>query len=352
VGYKASKGLDIMYIFSERSRQVLTAIVEDYIRTAEPVSSKAIATKYSLGVSPATVRNIMAELEAEGFLSQPHTSAGRVPTDRSFRFYLDSLRRLDELPEGDKELLKKSCGKSSAVEDLLTETARALSTLSSCAGLMFIPKKNTFVIKHINMLPMDRTSLMVVIVSTHGMVQTRFIRLGTDVGSLNIERISNYLNAIGAGLTVTELRARVVEEMKKVKNLYDELLSNALKLGAMALDDDTSDDGLYVEGKATMFDQPEFRDDFERMKKLFSAFEEKSLLVKILDRSMEDSGINIYIGSESPVKEFEGLSFVTAPYGSNGEVLGTLGVIGPVRMNYSKIIPLVDYTAALLSKVF
>lgn len=341
-----------MNIFSERSRQVLTAIVEDYIRTAEPVSSKAIATKYSLGVSPATIRNIMAELESEGFLTQPHTSAGRIPTDRSFRFYLDSLRRLDELPEGDKALLRKSCERPSAVEDILTETARALSTLSSCAGLMFIPRKDSFVIKHINMLPMDKTSLMVVIVSTLGMVQTRLIRLGTDVGGLNTEGISNYLNSIGAGLTVKELRARVVEEMKKVKNLYDELLSNALKLGAMALDDESAADGLYVEGRATMFDQPEFRDDFERMKKLFSAFEEKSLLVKILDKSMEENGIHIYIGSESPVKEFEGLSFVTAPYGSNGEILGTLGVIGPVRMNYSKIIPLVDYTAALLSKVF
>lgn len=341
-----------MNIFSERSRHVLTAIVEDYIRTAEPVSSKAIAAKCSLGVSPATIRNIMAELESEGFLSQPHTSAGRVPTDKSFRFYLDSLRRLDELPEGDKALLRRSCERPSAVEDILTETARALSTLSSCAALMFIPRKDSFVIKHINILPMDSTSLMVVIVSTLGMARTRLIRLGEDAGSLDVERISNYLNSIGAGLTVRELRARVVEEMKKVKNLYDELLSNALKLGAMALDDQNSSDGLYVEGKATMFDQPEFRDDFEKMKKLFSAFEEKSLLVRILDKSMEENGIHIYIGSESPVKEFSGLSFVTAPYGSKGEMLGTLGVIGPVRMNYSKIIPLVDYTAALLSKVF
>lgn len=328
------------------------AIVEDYIRTAEPVSSKAIATKYSLGVSPATIRNIMVELESEGFLMQPHTSAGRVPTDKSFRFYLDSLRRLEELPEGDKALLKKSCESPSAVEDMLTETARALSTLSNCAGLMFIPRKDSFIIKHINILPMDKTSLMVVIVSTLGMVQTRLIRFGEDVGKLNVERVSNYLNSIGAGLTVRELRTRVVEEMNNVRNLYDELLTNALKLGAMALDADAGKDGLYVEGRANMFDQPEFRDDFERMKKLFSAFEEKSLLVKILDKSMEENGIHIYLGSESPVKEFEGLSFVIAPYASNGEILGTLGVIGPVRMNYSKIIPLVDYTAGLLSKVF
>lgn len=341
-----------MDIFSERSRQVLNAIVEDYIKTAEPVSSKAIATRYSLGVSPATIRNIMAELESEGFLIQPHTSAGRVPTDKSFRLYLDSLRRLEDLPEGDKALLRKSSEKSSTVEDILTETVRALSTLSSCAGLMFIPRKDSFVIKHINILPMDRTSLMVVIVSTLGMVQTRLIRLGAEAGKLNIERISNYLNSIGSGLTVRELRARVVEEMQKVKNLYDELMTNALKLGAMALGAEGEEDGLYVEGRANMFDQPEFRDDFDRMKKLFSAFEEKSLLVKILDKSMEGSGIHIYLGSESMVKEFDGLSFVTAPYGRGGEILGTLGVIGPVRMNYSKIIPLVDYTADLLSKVF
>lgn len=340
-----------MSVFSERAGKILNAIVRDYIFTAEPVSSKAIAAKYCLSLSPATIRNIMAELEEEGFLIQPHTSAGRVPTDKSFRFYIDSLSGLGEPPEGEKDILKKTC--EAPADNILMDTAKSLSMITSCAGVMFIPKKENFRIRHINFLPLDKTGIMMLLVSGLGLVTTRLIRTGFDVSGLDLERISNYLNSIAGGLTVRELRARILSEMENVKSLYDELLSDALKLGAMALEQrPNEEDGLYVEGKVNILDQPEFRDDFERMKKLFAAFEEKSLLVKILDQSMEESGIHIYLGSESVIKEFEGLSFVTAPYGGGGEVLGTIGVIGPVRMDYSKIIPLVDYTAGLLSKVF
>lgn len=342
-----------METFPERSKEILKAIVQDYIRTAEPVSSKAIANRYSFGLSPATIRNIMAELEAEGFLVQPHTSAGRIPTDRSFRFYVDSLLDLEEPRTVDKELIQRSCEKAPTVESILMETARALSTLTSCAGLMSVPRKDSFVIKHINLLPMDGTGIMVVIVSTLGIVRTRLIRMGPEAHRLDLERISNYLSFVAKGLTIAELRSRVIEEMRSDKNLYDELLNKALSLGAVILQDyGAGAEDLYVEGRANILSQPEFRDDFERMRKIFSAFEEKSLLVKILDKSMEEGGIHIYLGSESRVEEFSGLSFVTASYGRPGEVLGTLGVMGPVRMNYSKIIPLVNYTAGLLSKVF
>ncbi len=340
-----------MSVFSERSGKILNAIVRYYILTAEPVSSKAIAAKYCLGLSPATIRNIMAELEDEGFLIQPHTSAGRVPTDKSFRFYIDSLSGLKEPPEGEKDILKRTC--EEPVDNILMDTAKSLSMLTSCAGVMFIPGKDNFRIRHISFLPLDRTGIMMLLVSSPGHVTTRLIRTGFDCSGLDLERISNYLNSIAGGLTVRELRAKILMEMEKVKSLYDELLTDALKLGAMGLEQrPNEEDGLYVEGKVNIFERPEFRDDFERMKKLFSAFEEKSLLVKILDKSIDESGIHIYLGSESAIKEFEGLSFVTAPYGRDGEMLGTIGVIGPVRMDYSKIIPLVDYTAGLLSKFF
>ena len=154
-------------------------------------------------------------------------------------------------------------------------------------------------------------------------------------------------------MTMAGLRARIVEEMNNEKNQYDELLKKALSLGGMVFQCTRGPDenSLYVEGKLNILDQPEFRDDFERMKKLFAAFEQKGLLVKVLDKSMEENGIHIFLGSECMIEEFEGLSFVTAPYGSYGEIYGTLGVVGPVRMNYSRIVPLVDYTASLLSKV-
>lgn len=337
--------------FQERTRKVLKALVQDYIKTAEPVSSKALAASYGLGVSPATIRNVMAELESLGYLVQPHTSAGRVPTEKSFRFYVDSLLELEEPGQDAKDLLARICERSAAVDEVLSNTAKVLSAITNCAGVLFIPKKEGFTIKHISLFPIDATGLMVLLVSDCGMVHSRLVRF-PGIEKLEIERISNYLNSIGAGLTIGELRAKILDEMKRDKNLYDELLAKALRLGAQALEDSgAGESDIVVEGKVKVLEQPEFRDDFERMKTLFSAFEEKSLLVKILDKSLDESGLKIYLGSENAVEEFNGLSFVTAPYGRHGEVVGTLGVVGPVRMDYARIIPLVDYTSGLLSKV-
>ncbi|OGP14561.1 MAG: heat-inducible transcription repressor HrcA [Deltaproteobacteria bacterium GWA2_55_10] len=336
--------------FSERNRNILRAIVQDYIRTAEPVSSRAIAMNHSLGVSPATIRNVMAELESMGFLKQPHTSAGRVPTEKSFRFYIDTLLDFQEPGQVDKDLLKKSCERSVSVEEILSDTAKALSTITNCAGIMFIPRKVGFTIRHINLLPIDASGLIVLLVSNYGVVQSRIVRMA-GIEKLELERISNYLNSIAEGLTIKELRAKIVDEMHRDKNLYDELLAKALRLGAEALcDQGPAESDVVVEGKVNMLGQPEFRDDIDTMKKIFAAFEEKSLLVRILDKSMDESGIRIYLGTESAVEEFDCLSFVTSPYGGK-EALGTLGVAGPVRMDYSRIIPLVDYASGLLSKV-
>ncbi len=338
--------------FQERTRKILKALVQDYIRTAEPVSSKALATSYSLGVSPATIRSVMAELESLGYLVQPHTSAGRVPTEKSFRFYVDSLLDLEEPGQDAKDLLGRICERTSAIDDVLSNTAKVLSAMTNCAGVLFIPRKESFTIKHISLFPIDATGVMVLLVSDCGMVHSRVVPV-TGIEKLELEKVTNYLNSLGAGLTIGELRSRIVEEMTRDKNLYDELMARALRLGAAALEDSGGGEkDVLVEGKVKVLEQPEFRDDFERMKTLFSAFEEKSLLVKILDRSLDGGGPRIYLGSENDIKEFTGLSFVTAPYGRNGEVLGTLGVVGPVRMDYSRIIPLVDYTSGLLSRVF
>ncbi|MBI5970839.1 MAG: heat-inducible transcriptional repressor HrcA [Deltaproteobacteria bacterium] len=372
------------------SSKVLGAVIEEYIMTALPVGSRTIALKYSLGVSAATVRAVMAEMEEAGLLSQPHTSAGRVPTEAGFKVYVKCLLN----PEGGispvapteahKDILKGGCtaarlnhagtgdaGISSgrSAEALLHDTAKNLSLLTSCAGVMFVSRKVNFVIKNIKFVAMDSNGLIAALVSRTGAVQTKFIRLALEPAAL--DRINNYLNSIAGGLTLTELRDRIASEMRDEKNLYDELMSRALSLGALALekiegDEPDAKDGLYLEGMARVFEQPEFAGDAEKMRGLFAAFQEKSLLIKILDKGMEDGGLaplggaHVYFGSECDVKEFEGLGFVTAAYGqapSSGDALGvnppfgTLGVVGPIRMDYSKIIPLVGYTAGLLGGV-
>lgn len=343
-----------MDIASSRARKVLSSVIKDYIVTAEPVSSRAVAAGYCPELSPATIRNIMAELESAGYLVQPHTSAGRVPTDKSFRFYVNCLLECEEPTEESKSILRRGCSCSLPIEAALGETARTLSSLSRCAGLMFVPRRDRFVIKRISVVAVDRTRMMVMLVSNFGFVETRIVDMGEGIGKLDVEKISNYLNSISGGLTLRELRARIVEEMRNVKNMYDELLARALSLGAMVLEEDgrAEQHDLYVEGKVNVLDQPEFRDDFTRMKRLFALFEERSLLVDLLDKSTEEAGTRIYFGSEGTVAEFDGLSFVTAPYMRDGSVIGTLGVVGPVRMDYSRIIPLVGYTAGILSGVF
>lgn len=337
---------------TKRSKAILRAVVQDYISTVEPVSSRAIATRYSFGLSPATIRGIMSELEKEGFLTQPHTSAGRVPTEKSFRVYVDSLLDTGEPRDiaVDKDLINISRNATLTIEDCLRETTRALSNLTCCAGFLLAPRPGLLIIKDIRFLRMDSSSLLAVIVSAEGIVHTKLVRVGPEAEGLDLVRISNYLNAIGTGLSLEGLRARLVEEMRTEKNLYDELLSNALKLSDMAITEmaGTIENEVYVEGRTKIFEQPEFMEDMERMRRIFGAFEEKGLLVRILDWTIEEKCLSIWIGSESNVKEFEGLSFVSAPYSRGGETIGAVGVIGPVRMNYPRIIPLVNYAAGFL----
>lgn len=345
-----------MDINSERHRSILTAVVRDYIRTATPVGSKGLTLNYCLNVSPATVRSIMAELEDGGYLTQPHRSAGRIPTEKGFRFYIDTLPEFDDISMNEKSFLKRNLSGPVTLDDVFTKTARALASMTLCAGIMFVPSRYNYTIRRINLLKTGQKDVMVIIVPSAGPVTTRLVRMGVEISAYDLERITGYLNTIANGITLNVLREKIVEEMRKEKNLYDSLVSKALSIGAMAVsanESAASDAGeLCVEGKLNVLDQPEFSADLDRMKALFKAFEEKGLLLKILDKSLEEAGMHIYLGSESSIKEFEGLGLVTAPYGRDGEILGTLGVIGPLRMNYSRIIPLVNYTAGLLNKVF
>ncbi|MEE9613897.1 MAG: heat-inducible transcriptional repressor HrcA [Thermodesulfobacteriota bacterium] len=338
---------------STRSMAVLLSVIQDYILKAEPVSSKAVATNYSIGVSPATVRNTMAELEAAGYLVQPHTSAGRIPSEKGFRLYVDNLLKLEEPLEAQKALIRENCTVPVATGNIMRAAGKTLSALTYCAGLVIAAGPAAIAVREIRFLRVDSTHIMVVMVSVEGLVRTGVVRAGEETERLDLDRASNYLNSFAAGLSLTALRTRVLEEMRSEKNLYDELMANTLRLAEMAFAEMAADplSDLYVEGTANILDQPEFAEDIARMKQVFNAFEEKSLLLKILDRSMEEGRVHICLGSESNVKEFEGLGFVVAPYGKEGETLGTLGVIGPLRMNYSKIIPLVDYTAGLFGRI-
>ena len=336
---------------TERIKNILQAIIIQYIYTGEPVGSGMLNKKYILELSPATIRNIMSEMEEMGYLMQPHASAGRVPTDKGFRFYVDSILKIKELSPETREKIKTRCQPFQEIEKVMGNASSILSSLSDWMGVVLAPRFENVFIKHIEFIKLGKMQVMMLLVSNSGIVQNRIMRIEEELVQHDFERMSAYLNGISRGLTLRKLKTKILDEMKKEKNLYDQLLAKALKLSKIALDKDENTDKVYVEGKTNIFDQPEFIEDAEKMKLLFRAFEEKSILVKILDKTMHAQGVQIFIGSENGFNEIKECSIVTAPYGSDGNILGTLGVIGLTRMNYSKVIPLVNYTASLLSDI-
>lgn len=336
---------------TERIKNILQAIIIQYIHTGEPVGSEMLSRKHSPHLSPATIRNIMSEMEEMGYLMQPHASAGRAPTDKGFRFYVDSILKVRELPWAEREKIKSRCQRSQEIEDVMSGTSSVLSSLSNCMGVVLAPKFDSVFIKHIEFIRLGKTQIMMLLVSNSAIIQNSIVRIEEDLKQHDLERMSAYLNSIAKGLTLQKLKKKIIQEMRKEKNLYDRMMAKALKLSKIALDKDKNSDNIYVEGKANIFDQPEYASNAEKMKLLFRAFEEKSILIKILDKAMDLQGVQIFIGPESGFDEIRECSIVTAPYSSNGNILGTLGIIGTMRMNYSRVIPLVNYTAGLLSDI-
>ncbi|MEJ2200439.1 MAG: heat-inducible transcriptional repressor HrcA, partial [Desulfuromonadaceae bacterium] len=334
----------------ERSRRILEAIVEDYIGTAEPIGSRAVTRRHRLGLSPATVRNVMADLEELGYIISPHTSAGRVPTEKGYRFYVDTLLQVGQLDIQVKDRIERFYRLDGMrVEERLREAGKVLSAISSYAGLVMVPRFTSTVFRHIEFLKLSQGKILVVFVSRSGLVQNKVIETSQPISPHELEQIGNYLNQTLSGLTIQEIKARIVRDMAEEKAIYDRLLRRALELSREALCGEVSGQ-VYIEGASNILDQSEFK-DLEQMKRLFRAFEQKNILIELLDKSQHAKGVQIFIGSESEYREIEGCSLIAANYSSSRGTIGTLGVIGPSRMNYSQVIPVVDYTARLVSQI-
>jgi heat-inducible transcriptional repressor len=336
-------------ILSERSRQILEAVIDDYIRTAEPVGSRTVTRRHGLALSPATVRNVMSDLEEMGFLSSPHTSAGRVPTDKAFRFYVDSLLQIRAITEIQQEEIRRQYqvpGRD--VGEILKETSRILSSISNYIGIVVAPRFAANVFRQIEFVKLCGKRILVILVSESGIVQNRVIEAEEDLSAEDLVRMTNYLNNLLQGLTIAEVKARIVREMEDEKVRYDKLLTRALKLSEVTLEESAAD--VFIEGQVNILEQPEFA-DVERMKEIFHTFEEKSQLINLLDCCMKADRVNIFIGSENFLSRMNQMSVITASYASGPNTLGVLGVIGPTRMGYDRVIPIVDYTARMLSEL-
>ncbi|HKA87235.1 MAG TPA: heat-inducible transcriptional repressor HrcA [Haliangiales bacterium] len=335
-----------------RARRILQAVVQEYLQTGDAVGSRTVTRRYGIELSPATVRNVMADLEELGLLKQPHTSAGRIPTDDGLRFFIDSLLKVRSLSPKEREDIRARYALQTAdFDDVLQTTSRVLSELSHHAAIVIMPAPQRRVLEHVEFLRLRGDQLLAVLVVEGGQVENRLVKLELPGDPGFLERVNNYLNEKVKGRTLEEVRTGVLEELGRDKNQLDTLAAHALRLGEQVFKAGSAP-AVIVSGQAHLFDEGEGADGpvrIDRMRALLSALEEKEGVVRLLDRTLAAEGIQVWVGAESPFRDIADVSVVGAPYGPEDRPVGSIAVVGPTRMNYSRVIPLVDFTAELVS---
>lgn len=329
---------------SDRARQLLKALVECYVREGQPVGSKALAVDAGLDVSAATIRNVMADLERFGLVSSPHTSAGRIPTAKGYRFFVDSLLTAKPPRASELERLKASLDPEWTEEDLLDTVTAALSELTKMAGVVMVPRRDYSVLRRIEFVPLGVKRVLAVLVISDKEVQNRVLSTAREFSQSELQQAANYLNSLFAGKDLTQVRRALIEEMQRTKEQMSGLMQSAIDMAGQILDTGRNDAELLLAGQTNLMRFAELS-DIDRLRKLFEAFNEKRDILHLLDECITAHSMQVFIGEESGCQVLDACSVVTAPYEIEGKMIGVLGVIGPTRMPYERIIPLVDVTA-------
>ncbi len=328
-----------------RAQHLLKTLVERYIADGEPVGSRALSRFSGLELSPATVRNVMADLEEMGFIASPHTSAGRMPTPKGYRFFVDSLMVVQVLEQREIHRLEGEFTAERPAE-LVSATATLLSQLTHFAGIVAIPKRRDASFRHLEFLRLSERRVLLIVVTPDGDVQNRVLHTERAYTQVELLEATNFFNQHFSGRPFAEVRARLAAELKALREDIAMLMAAAVEAGEGAL---SESDGVVVAGERNLLSSGDMVGSVDRMKRLFEMFEQKTSLIHLLDVSQHAHGVQIYIGGESGLVPLDEVSVVTAPYAVDGKVIGTLGVIGPTRMAYERVIPIVDITARLLS---
>jgi len=330
-----------------RAKKILHAVVSEYLATGEAVGSHTVTRRYGLDVSAATVRTVMGDLEEIGLLRHAHTSGGRLPTERGLRYYVDMLLRVRSLTTGEKdEIRERLAPVSGDVPEVMQRTTRMLRELSHLTVVVQSPRPDSDVVQHLEFVQLRDGQLLAVIAAQSGQLQNKLVPIDFALAPGDLERINNYLNGLVSGLTLDQVRARLLEEIASDRAAHDELAARALRLARAAVPVDTSAE-VFVDGQSNLLLG---KADVERAKLLLRTLEEKDLLVRLLERTLSAPGICVFIGAEANLADLTDVSVVAAPYVADGRALGTIGVIGPSRMNYSRVIPLVDFTAEMIGE--
>ena len=328
-------------MLDERAKLLLKALIERYIADGQPVGSRTLSRASGLELSPATIRNVMADLEEMGLIISPHTSAGRVPTARGYRLFVDTMLTVDRANLITPGLIHEQPQK------VIANAANLLSNLSQFVGVVMVPRRSS-VFKHIEFVRLSERRFLVIIVSPEGDVQNRVIFTDVDYESSQLIEASNFLNHHYAGLTMEEVRTRLQTEVEQLQGEVASLMQAAVNVGAEVMGNHNQED-VVIAGERNLLSVSDFSSDMGNLRRAFDLFEQKTQILRLLDFSNQADGVRIYIGGESQTVPFEDLSVVSAPYELDGKVVGTLGVIGPTRMHYDKMIQIVDITSKLVS---
>ena len=332
-------------MLDDRARLLLKALIERYIAEGQPVGSRTLSRASGLELSPATIRNVMSDLEALGLIASPHTSAGRVPTARGYRLFVDTLLTAqgEDLPAPD---LPAAALAPDQPQKVIASAAHLLSDLSHFVGVVMAPRRSS-VFRHIEFLRLSQGRLLLIIVAPDGDVQNRVLFTDADYSDAELQQASNYLNTHYSGLDIEQVRTRLQQEVERLRGEVAALMQAAVQASGEALHQAQGE--VVISGERNLLAVSDFSSDMNQLRRAFDLFEQKAQLMRLLDVSSQAEGVRIFIGGESQTLPVEELSVVSAPYEANGQVVGTLGVIGPTRMPYDRVIQIVDITARLVS---
>ena len=333
----------------ELAHTLLKALVERYIQDGQPVGSRALAKDSGLNLSPATIRNIMADLEEMGLLHSPHTSAGRVPTAKGYRLFVDNLLTVRPMSHDVIERIQHELTVSTNTDGLINQASSMLSELTRLTGVVTIPRRDKQRLEHIEFLKLSPRRVLVILVVNGQEVQNRVIETERDFSASELQQASNYLNREFAGLDLEGIRARILAAMQRARDEMQHMMQDAMRMADQVLDVQQDEDYVLA-GQTNLMGYAEMC-DIDKLRNLFEAFSTKRDILHILDQSIHADGMQVFIGGESGYKVLDDVSVVTAPYKVDDEVIGVLGVIGPTRMAYDRIIPVVDITAKVISAV-
>lgn len=340
---------------NERSREIFRQIVESYLTTGEPVGSRNLSRLLPITLSPASVRNVMSDLEQLGLIYAPHTSAGRLPTEIGLRFFVDALMQVGDLSENDRQSIEAQVAgahSKKSVEAVLTEASQMLSGLTRSAGVVLTAKSNVR-LKHIEFVRLEPERALAVLVAEDGQVENRVLNVPPGLPTSSLTEAANFLNARIRGKTLAELRTEIEKAVTEGQAALDQLTQKVIAAGLASWSGGDSDERqLIVRGHANLLEDLHALEDLERVRSLFDALETKRGVIDLLGRAERADGVRIFIGSENKLFSLSGSSTIVAPYrDGNGRIVGVIGVIGPTRLNYARVIPMVDYTARVVSRL-